>query len=105
MPQIGAERAVGRIKRTDKLAEALPDGKPPRSRPSRCAAAGRAARAGGRNASAGANSAAAARQARFSVSRKDRPHCGNGAFAGAKTGGSRRRGFCGGLMRMRGIRP
>ena len=102
MPQIGAERAVGRIKRTDKLAEALPDGKPPRSRPSRCAAAGRAARAGGRNASAGATSAAAARPA---FSRKDRPHCGNGAFAGAKTGGSRRRGFCGGLMRMRGIRP
>lgn len=104
MPQIGAERAVGRIKRTDKLAEALPDGKPPRNRPSRCAA-GRAAYAGGRNASAGANSAAAARQARFSFSRKDRPHCGNGAFAGAKTGGSRRRGFCGGLMRMRGVRP
>lgn len=76
------------------------DGKLPRGRPSRFAAAGRAARAGGRNASAGANSAAAARQARFSLNRKDRPHCGNGAFAGAETGGSRRRGFCGGLMRM-----
>ena len=58
-------------------------GKPPRGRPSRCAAAGRAACAGGRNASADANSAAAARQARFSLNRKDRPHCGNGAFAGA----------------------
>ena len=68
-------------------------------------AAGRAARAGGRNASAGANSAAAARQARFSLNRRDRPHCGNGAFAGARIGGSRRRGFCGGLMRMRGVRP
>ena len=97
MPQIGAERAVGRIKRTDKLAEALPDGKPPRSRPSRCAAAGRAARAGGRNAAAGAHSAAAARQARFSLNRRDRPHCGNGAFAGARIGGS--------LMRMHGVRP
>lgn len=72
-------------------------GKPPRGRPSRCAAAGRAARAGGRNASAGANSAAAARQARFSLNRRDRPHCGNGAFAGARIGGS--------LMRMRGVRP
>ena len=105
MPQIGAERAVGRIKRTDKLAEALTAGLQPRRSPSRGAPAGGAARAGGRNASAGANSAAAARQARFSFSRKDRPHCGNGAFAGAKTGGSRRRGFCGGLMRMSAIRP